>query len=61
MERPNCVKNEYLEYLDNLLCESWVRPRYMSGATPSLIQNFPELSNIDANIVLLYWMGNFPG
>jgi len=58
MERPDCVEDEYLEYLDNLR-ESGVTN--MFGATPYLIQNFPELSNPDAKKVLLYWMENFTG
>ena len=56
MERPNCVEDEHLEYLDELR-ESGATN--MFGATPYLIQNFPELSKSDAKKVLFYWMENF--
>ena len=56
VERPNCVKDEHLEYLDELR-ESGDTNMY--GATPYLIREFPLLGIHEAGDVLSYWMESF--
>jgi hypothetical protein len=50
------VQEEHLTYLDGLR-ESGVTN--MFGATPYLRKAFPELSRLQANDVLGYWMRTF--
>jgi hypothetical protein len=54
--RPEFVKDEHLEYLDELR-ESGVTN--MFGARPYLIQAFPELTQQEASKILSYWMESF--
>jgi hypothetical protein len=54
-ERPKIVKNEHLEYLDELR-ESGVTN--MFGAGGYLVDEF-GLKAKDARIVLVYWMETF--
>ena len=57
MERPEIVRDEHLDFLDQLR-ESGVTN--MFGAAPHLQDAFPdELNKQDARQVLLYWMETF--
>ncbi len=56
IEKPEKLKNEHLEYLDDLQ-ESDVTNMY--GATPYLQDSFSELSKEDARSILSYWMKTF--
>ena len=52
------VIEQYLEML-NELRESGVTN--MFGAVPYIIEDFPELTQLEAKAVLVYWMKNFKG
>lgn len=54
--RPDFVTDEHLDYLDDLR-ESGATN--MFGATPYLLIAFPELTQIQARAVLVYWMNTF--
>jgi hypothetical protein len=55
IERPACVKDEHLEYLDGLRESGIVN---MFGARPYLQEEF-GLPKSEATIVLSYWMQTF--
>ena len=55
MSRPNCVKDEHLQFLDELR-ESGITN--MFGASPYLEDEF-MLGTKDARNVLSYWMKTF--
>ena len=55
-DRPDYLKQEHLEFLDDLR-ESGVTN--MFGARPYIEKEFPELSGSEAKRVLLYWMNTF--
>lgn len=50
------VKNEHLEFLDQLREEGTVN---MFGARPFLLAEFPRLSEEEGKKILAYWMGTF--
>ena len=55
-ERPTCVEDGHLEYLD------WLRESgqtNMFGAGAYIVRKFDELNRCDAGIVLTYWMHTF--
>ena len=54
--RPEFVLDEQLEYLDNLRESGETN---MFGATPYLVDEFPELSKQEARKILTYWMETF--
>ena len=54
--RPEFCTEEHLEMLDDLR-ESGVTNMY--GATPYLIEDFPELTDKQGSKILLYWMASF--
>lgn len=54
--RPEIVTDEHLEYLDDLRESGETN---MFGARPYLMGEFPELSNQEAQTILLYWMHSF--
>ena len=56
MARPEYVKNEHLEYLDDLR-ESGITNMY--GARPYLIEEYPVLDEKTAGYILGYWMERF--
>ncbi len=56
MERPEFVKEEYLEFLD-IVRESGVTNMY--GARPYLMNNYPSLTKDQASKTLVYWMETF--
>ena len=56
MERPEYVTEEHLEFLDDLR-DSGVTN--MFGATPYIEDEFPDLGDVEAKQVLLYWMDSF--
>lgn len=56
MERLPVIKNEHLEFLDNLR-ESGDTD--MFGARPFLQDEYPELSPREAGKVISYWMETF--
>lgn len=56
VERPECLTEEHLFYLDRLR-ESGVTN--MFGAVPYLMLQFTDLSEQQANQVLIYWMKTF--
>lgn len=55
IERPEVVKDEHLEFLDDLRESAMVN---MYSATPYLVENF-DLSKESAKAVLCYWMETF--
>ena len=55
-QRPECVKDEHLEYLDELR-ESGATN--MFGARPYLMNEFWDLTKQEAAAILTYWMGTF--
>ena len=55
-QRPECVKDEHLEYLDELR-ESGATN--MFGARPHLMEAFWELTEEEAGMILTYWMRTF--
>jgi len=55
MERPSIVKDEHLEYLDDLRSMGDVN---MMGASPYLSGCF-KISKEDAKIIVKYWMETF--
>jgi hypothetical protein len=54
---PDSVKEEYLDYLDELR-ESGDTNMY--GAGPFLMEEFPDLSKAEARAIVSYWMQTFP-
>lgn len=56
IERPECLTEEHLLYLDRLR-ESGVTN--MFGAVPYLMLEFPDLNEQLAKRVLIYWMKSF--
>lgn len=56
-DRPDFVKDEHLEFLDELR-ESGVCN--MFGARPYLADEFEELNQKQSAAVLAYWMKTFP-
>lgn len=56
MEKPQCVREEHLEFLDELR-ESGVTN--MLGARRYILYEFPDLSKQEAGEVLIYWMKTF--
>lgn len=54
--RPDFVKQEYLEYLDELRDSGDTN---MFGATSYLIEDFPELNILKARSVVSYWMATY--
>jgi len=56
IERPECVTQEHLSYLDELR-ESGETNMY--GARPWLRDAFPQLTKEQAGDVLTYWMHTF--
>lgn len=56
IEKPDFVKDEYLEYLDDLR-DSGVTNMY--GAAAYLAEDCPELSIEQSKELLLYWMRTF--
>lgn len=56
INKPDCVKDEYLCYLDDLRDSGITN---MFGARPYLMKEFPELSKQDSSEVLSYWMETF--
>lgn len=56
IKRPDCVKDEYLSYLDDLRDSGITN---MFGARPYLMREFSELNKEEASIVLTYWMETF--
>ena len=52
-EKPDSLTEDHLEYLDELR-ESGATN--MFGATPYLMDEFPDLDKQQARSVLLYWM-----
>lgn len=56
VERPECLTEEHLHYLDRLR-ESGVTN--MFGAVPYILLEFPDLSKREAKQVLIYWMRTF--
>lgn len=56
MERPIFVEEGHLKFLDKLR-DSGVTN--MWGARPYLLDEFPGLSEVEAQTVLLYWMKPF--
>ncbi len=56
IERPSCIKDKHLEYLDGLR-ESGITN--MFGATLFLDKEFPELVGKDSHKILSYWMKTF--
>lgn len=55
-EKPKCVTDEHLEYLDDLRESGVVN---MFGARPYLQEEFPDLDDGAASSVLCYWMKTF--
>ena len=55
-DRPNIVTDEHLEYLDDLRESGETN---MFGARSYVLSEFPELSSIEAQTVLIYWMHSF--
>lgn len=55
-EKPDSLTEDHLEYLDELR-ESGATN--MFGATPYLMDEFPDLDKQQARSVLLYWMDTF--
>ncbi len=55
-ERPKFVEDQHLEYLDDLRDSGVVN---MYGAIPYLREMYPELSKVEAPLVLGYWMKTF--
>ena len=56
IERPDCVTDEHLDYLDDLRKSGNVN---MFGARPYLLLEYPNLSKKEAGQVLAYWMQTF--
>jgi hypothetical protein len=56
IEKPECLTEEHLLYLDRLR-ESGVTN--MFGAVPYILIEFPELSEKQAKQVLIFWMKTF--
>lgn len=56
IERPEFVKEEHLQYLDDLR-ESGITN--MFGARPYLMEDFSELKQSEAGQILTYWMQTF--
>lgn len=54
--RPQIITDEHLAFLDDLR-ESGATN--MLGATPYLVETFPELTEEDSRTVLIYWMQTF--
>ena len=56
VERPECVEEEHLLFLDALresgVCNMW-------GASASLLEMYPELGRANARVVHGYWMRSF--
>jgi len=55
MKRPDCVKDEHLEYLDSLR-ESGVTNMF---AAPTYVHNAFDVSREDAREIVMYWMKTF--
>lgn len=56
MERPKFIKNEYLEFLDDLRKSGIVN---MMGARPYLMNAFDSLTEERAGRILVYWIKTF--
>ena len=56
MERPAFIKNEHLEYLDDLRDSGITN---MFGARPYLLKEYGYLSKEEAGQVVTYWMKTF--
>jgi len=56
LTKPDALKEEHLLYLDGLR-ESGVT--HMWGARPYVQKKFPELSQDQACVILIYWMQTF--
>lgn len=56
MSRPDYVKQEHLEYLDELRNSGETN---MFGARPYLKDEFPTLDDMNASRILTYWMKTF--
>ena len=56
IEKPKTLKEEHLEYLDDLRESGETN---MFGASPYLEKEFPELTRQEAIQVVSYWMKTF--
>ena len=56
MDRPNFLSEEHIEFLDGLKESGQTN---MSGATPYLMGEFPELEEMEARYILAYWVKTF--
>lgn len=56
MDKPEVVRDEHLEYLDDLRESGETN---MFGASRYLQIEYPELSKRESGDVLLYWMRTF--